>query len=93
MDPSQGSPPTTNTSPSTNGSTLTDKNGWDGKLRVSKHAEVEEPDAASDDNNTDKDEDVLPVEKIEPDEDLLDDLEEDTDVRSTQARVIQDMNA
>ncbi|KAL8958934.1 MAG: hypothetical protein Q9193_004105, partial [Seirophora villosa] len=77
MDPSQGLSATTDASPSTKASPLTDKNGWDGKLRVSKHAEVQTPEAGSDADNTD--EDILPVEKIEPDEDLLDDLEEDTD--------------
>lgn len=69
MDPPQGLSTTTDASPSTKASPLMDKNGWDGKLRVSKHAEVQTPEAGSDADNTD--EDILPVEKIEPDEGLV----------------------
>ncbi|KAL8999329.1 MAG: hypothetical protein Q9188_005907 [Gyalolechia gomerana] len=63
--------------PSTNGRTLTDRNGWDGKLRVVKKAGVLDPENPSDFDRSD--EDALPVEQIEPDEDLLEDLEEDAD--------------
>lgn len=61
-DPSRG----TSTVPHTNGTTLTDKNGWDGKLRVGKKAEVLDPESPSDPENSD--EDAHPGEQIEPDE-------------------------
>lgn len=53
-------------SPSTNGSTLTDRRGWDGKLRVGKQAQFLDPEGLTDADNTDEDE--QPVEQIEPDE-------------------------
>ncbi|KAL8954800.1 MAG: hypothetical protein Q9183_006927, partial [Haloplaca sp. 2 TL-2023] len=61
----------------TNGSTLTDKNGWDGKLRVDKKAEVVNAEILSDPEYSD--EDAPPVEQIEADQDLLDDYEADSD--------------
>ncbi|KAL9022887.1 MAG: hypothetical protein Q9180_008511, partial [Flavoplaca navasiana] len=63
--------------PTSNGSTLTDKNGWDGKLRVGKKAEVVNAEALSDPDYSD--EDAPPVEQIQADEDLLEDYEDDTD--------------
>ncbi|KAI4112564.1 MAG: hypothetical protein LQ338_008297 [Usnochroma carphineum] len=77
MDAAQAPSTANDASPSTTASTLTDRNGWDGKLRVGKQADVPNSEAVSDPDNTD--EDVLPVEQIEPDEDLLEDLEEDID--------------
>lgn len=71
------SDPSTENVSHTNGATLTDKNGWDGKLRVGKKAEILNPESLSDPDNSD--EDAPPVEQIEPDEDLLEDLEEDAD--------------
>ncbi|KAL8785022.1 MAG: hypothetical protein Q9213_003615 [Squamulea squamosa] len=70
-------PFTSDTSPSTNGSILTDKSGWDGKLRVGKRAEVVNAEILSDPDYSD--EDAPPVEQIQADEDLLEDYEEDTD--------------
>ncbi|KAL8834343.1 MAG: hypothetical protein Q9170_003798 [Blastenia crenularia] len=70
-------------SSSTTAPTLTDKNGWDGKLRVGKKAEIVEAETLSDPDRSDEDE--LPVQEIKPDEgrnqksNLLEDLEEDTD--------------
>lgn len=66
MDSCQEASTATDALPSTNGSTLTDRNGWDGKLRVGKQAKVQESEPLSDPDNTD--DDILPVEKIEPDE-------------------------
>ncbi|KAL8884047.1 MAG: hypothetical protein Q9192_006936 [Flavoplaca navasiana] len=63
--------------PTSNGSTLTDKNGWDGKLRVGKKAEVVNAEILSDPDYSD--EDAPPVEQIQADEDLLEDYEDDTD--------------
>ncbi|KAL8774108.1 MAG: hypothetical protein Q9209_001216 [Squamulea sp. 1 TL-2023] len=70
-------PITSDTAPSTNDSVLTDKSGWDGKLRVEKRAEVVNADTLSDPDYSD--EDAPPVEQIQADEDLLEDYEEDTD--------------
>ncbi|KAL8896373.1 MAG: hypothetical protein Q9207_007734 [Kuettlingeria erythrocarpa] len=79
MDPaSEASKATSDKPPTANGPTLTNKNGWDGKLRVGKQAQVLQPGATSDPENSDE-EDALPVEQIAPDEDLLEDLEVDTD--------------
>ncbi|KAL8863353.1 MAG: hypothetical protein Q9178_000033 [Gyalolechia marmorata] len=75
-DPSKN-PTTSDTLPTTNGSTLTDKNGWDGKLRVGKRAEVINAEILSDPDYSD--EDAPPVEQIRADEDLLEDYEDDTD--------------
>lgn len=66
MDAAQAPSTANDASPSTTASTLTDRNGWDGKLRVGKQADVPNSEAVSDPDNTD--EDVLPVEQIEPDE-------------------------
>ncbi|KAL8801003.1 MAG: hypothetical protein Q9200_007073, partial [Gallowayella weberi] len=81
--------------PTTNGSALTDKNGWDGKLRVGKRAEVVNAEILSDPEYSD--EEAPPVQQIQADEgcipsphhltidanecsaDLLEDYEEDTD--------------
>ncbi|KAL8657280.1 MAG: hypothetical protein Q9226_002067 [Calogaya cf. arnoldii] len=71
-DPTKSAAPTT-----PNGSVLTDKNGWDGKLRVGKKAEVVNAEILSDPDCSD--EDAPPVEQIQADEDLLEDYEEDTD--------------
>ncbi|KAL9595567.1 MAG: hypothetical protein Q9219_006363 [cf. Caloplaca sp. 3 TL-2023] len=59
------------------GPVLTDKNGWDGKLRVGKKAEVLEAQDGADSDHSD--DDALPVEQIQPDEDLLEDLKDDID--------------
>ncbi|KAI4196427.1 MAG: hypothetical protein LQ350_006572 [Teloschistes chrysophthalmus] len=56
---------------------LTDKNGWDGKLRVEKKAQVVNAEVLSDPD--DSDEDAPPVQQIQADEDLLEDYEVDTD--------------
>ncbi|KAL8738501.1 MAG: hypothetical protein Q9181_000712 [Wetmoreana brouardii] len=70
--------PSASTAPSTaNGSNLTDKNGWDGKLRINKKAEVVNTEILSDPEYSD--EDAPPVEQIQADEDLLEDYEADTD--------------
>ncbi|KAL8703997.1 MAG: hypothetical protein Q9201_002829 [Fulgogasparrea decipioides] len=70
--------PSTPTAPSTaNGSGLTDKNGWDGKLRINKKDEVANAEILSDPEYSD--EDAPPVEQIQADEDLLEDYEADTD--------------
>ncbi len=100
MDPASASSKATgDKAPSTNGSSLTNKNGWDGKLRVGKQAQVLQPGAISDPENS-AEEDTLPVEQIAPDEgrhafsrlmnwadnlspDLLEDLEVDTDVSTS----------
>ncbi|KAL8995648.1 MAG: hypothetical protein Q9169_004657 [Polycauliona sp. 2 TL-2023] len=71
-DPTQSATP-----PASNGSSLTDKNGWDGKLRVGKKAEVVNAEILSDPDYSD--EDAPPVEQIQADEDLLEDYEDDTD--------------
>ena len=52
--------------PTSDGSTLTDKNGWDGKLRVGKKAEVVNAEILSDPDYSD--EDAPPVEQIQADE-------------------------
>ena len=52
--------------PTSNGSTLTDKNGWDGKLRVGKKAELVNAEVLSDPDYSD--EDAPPVEQIQADE-------------------------
>lgn len=68
MDPASEPSKATNVAfPSANGSTLTDRNGWDGKLRIGKQAQVIEPEAASDPDNSEE-EDALPAEQIAPDE-------------------------
>ncbi|CAL8583517.1 protein phosphatase regulatory subunit Sds22 [Xanthoria parietina] len=70
--------PTKPDNPTTpNGSALTDKNGWDGKLRVGKKAEIVNAEVLSDPDYSD--EDAPPVEQILADEDILDDYEKDTD--------------
>ncbi|TKA73561.1 hypothetical protein B0A49_04089 [Cryomyces minteri] len=51
--------------------------GWDGKLRVDKKATLANPEALSDPEYSD--EDAPPVDQIEADEGLLDDLPDDTD--------------
>ena len=56
-------PPVSN---GTNGSTLTDKNGWDGKLRVNRKAEVVNAEILSDPEYSD--EDAPPVQQIEADQ-------------------------
>ncbi|KAL8732994.1 MAG: hypothetical protein Q9166_002392 [cf. Caloplaca sp. 2 TL-2023] len=71
---SEGPP---NASSTTNGSTITNKNGWDGKLRVGKRAGVINAEISSDPEYSD--EDAPPAEQIQADEDLLEDYEEDTD--------------
>lgn len=48
---------------------LTDKSGWDGKLRVGKQATLANPEALEDSDYSD--EDAPPVEQIDADEDLL----------------------
>ena len=59
--------PTKPDNPTTpNGSALTDKNGWDGKLRVGKKAEVVNAEVLSDPDYSD--EDAPPVEQILADE-------------------------
>lgn len=81
---------------STNGTTLQDSRGWDGKLRVDRRAVVTNAEILSDPEYSD--EDAPPVDQINVDEgtyffafllvpltyggaDLLDDYELDTDVR------------
>ncbi|KAL2007842.1 hypothetical protein VTN00DRAFT_7824 [Thermoascus crustaceus] len=56
---------------------MKDNNGWDGKLRVERNAVVTNPEAVEDPDYSD--EDAPPVEQIEADEDLLEDVEEDID--------------
>ncbi|CAK3881318.1 probable phosphatase PP1 regulatory subunit Sds22 [Lecanosticta acicola] len=53
------------------------KSGWDGKLRVNKHATLANPEALSDPEYSD--EDAPPVEQIDADEDLLDGEDPDVD--------------
>ena len=82
--------------PPTNGSTLQDSNGWDGKLRVDRRAVITNAEILSDPEYSD--EDAPPVEQIVADEgkyvfvysallltgfvpDLLEDYEPDSDVR------------
>lgn len=59
-------PPKSDLPPTSNGSTLTDKNGWDGKLRVGEKAEVVNAEILSDPDYSD--EDAPPVEQIQADE-------------------------
>ncbi|KAF2803598.1 L domain-like protein [Mytilinidion resinicola] len=70
-------PPSTNgDGPSESGRTTPkDSKGWDGKLRVERHPVITNPEALSDPEYSD--EDAPPVEQINADEDLLDDVEED----------------
>ncbi|KAI4242288.1 MAG: hypothetical protein LQ352_007272 [Teloschistes flavicans] len=56
---------------------LTDKNGWDGKLRVEKKAQVVNAEILSDSDHSDPD--APPVQQIQADQDLLEDYEADTD--------------
>lgn len=59
--------PTKPDNPTTpNGSALTDRNGWDGKLRVEKKAEIVNAEVLSDPDYSD--EDAPPVEQILADE-------------------------
>ncbi|KAI9659269.1 MAG: hypothetical protein M1821_001526 [Bathelium mastoideum] len=53
------------------------RSGWDGKLRVEKKPVLANPEALTDPEYSD--EDAPPVEQIDADEDLLDDLEEDAE--------------
>lgn len=59
-------PTTSDAPPTSNGSTLTDKSGWDGKLRVGKRAEVINAEILSDPDYSD--ENAPPVEQIQADE-------------------------
>lgn len=59
-------PTKSDTPPTPNGSALTDKNGWDGKLRVGKKAEIVNAEILSDPDYSD--EDAPPVEQIQADE-------------------------
>ncbi|EKD12091.1 uncharacterized protein L3040_007377 [Drepanopeziza brunnea f. sp. 'multigermtubi'] len=61
--------------------------GWDGKLRLEKKTELVNPEAISDPEYSDE-ENVLPGERIEADEDLLDDYPPDTtEIDCVHARV------
>ncbi|KAI0856984.1 hypothetical protein F4860DRAFT_373831 [Xylaria cubensis] len=66
---------------------LTDSKGWDGKLRVDRSALIHNPEALSDPEYSDED-NVLPGEQIDPDEDLLDDEDPDSeDISQVQSRI------
>ncbi|KMU77619.1 phosphatase 1 regulatory subunit 7 [Coccidioides immitis RMSCC 3703] len=56
---------------------MKDSKGWDGKLRVERHAVLTNPEALEDPDHSD--EDALPVEEIEADEDLLEGVDSDID--------------
>ncbi|KAF4450754.1 adenylate cyclase [Fusarium austroafricanum] len=57
---------------------LRNSKGWDGKLRMPKSASMANPEALTDSDYSD-DENVMKGEKIDPDEDLLDDEDPETD--------------
>ena len=66
------------TEPHNDSHTLTNKEGWDGKLRMPpKNATLTNPEALSDPDYSDPE--APPAEQIEADEDLLDDYPEDTE--------------
>ncbi|KAK7985307.1 protein phosphatase 1 regulatory subunit SDS22 [Apiospora saccharicola] len=66
---------------------LTDSKGWDGKLRVDRTAQLQNPEAISDPEYSD-DENVLPGEAVAADEDILDDEDPETDdIALIQARI------
>ncbi|KAK2801247.1 Protein phosphatase 1 regulatory subunit sds22 [Emmonsiellopsis sp. PD_5] len=56
---------------------MRDSKGWDGKLRVERHAQLMNPEALEDPDYSD--ENAPPREEIEADEDLLAELEDDVD--------------
>ncbi|EEP81770.1 protein phosphatases PP1 regulatory subunit sds22 [Uncinocarpus reesii 1704] len=58
---------------------MKDSKGWDGKLRVERHAVLTNPEALEDPEYSD--EDAPPAEEIEADEDLLEGVEDNIDVR------------
>ncbi len=64
MDPQADPPP--DLSPSTNGTTLKNSKGWDGKLRVDRRAVVTDAEYLSDPEYSD--EDAPPVDQINADE-------------------------
>ena len=68
MDPITDASTTLATPSPANGTTLTDKKGWDGKLRVGKRAEVLIPEDPSDPEQSDDDAPAVDVEHIEHDE-------------------------
>ncbi|PGH14208.1 hypothetical protein AJ79_03181 [Helicocarpus griseus UAMH5409] len=67
---------TTNDTPQES-TTMKDKKGWDGKLRVERHAMLTNPEALEDPDYSD--EDAPPAEEIDADEDLLSELSDDVD--------------
>ncbi|KAI0431057.1 hypothetical protein F5Y09DRAFT_340998 [Xylaria sp. FL1042] len=66
---------------------LRDSKGWDGKLRINRNTEIQNPEALSDSDYSDA-ENVLLGEEIGADEDLLNDEEPDTeDLSLIQSRI------
>ncbi|KAI1348603.1 hypothetical protein F5Y01DRAFT_306688 [Xylaria sp. FL0043] len=66
---------------------LRDSKGWDGKLRINRNAEVQNPESFEESDYSDA-ENVLPGEEIGADEDLLNDEDPDTeDLSLIQSRI------
>ncbi|KLJ12723.1 hypothetical protein EMPG_12278 [Blastomyces silverae] len=81
--PPQAASPTPTRSPPANdeiedsNAAMKDSKGWDGKLRVERHAVLTNPEALEDPDYSD--ENAPPLEEIEADEDLLSDLGNDVE--------------
>ncbi|EEH11319.1 phosphatase PP1 regulatory subunit sds22 [Histoplasma capsulatum G186AR] len=82
--------PATNTEMKDCSAAMNDGKGWDGKLRVERHAVLANPEALEDQDHSDEND--PPPETIEADEDLLSDLADDVEKLCLRQNQISQIN-